>query len=187
MTTPPDSISPGDDPVDDGGPASRPAHDAASRTGHGVDAHRLTDTGTVVLAGVTASTTRGVVATSDGDVAAHAVCDALLGAAALGDIGDMFPSSDAQWHDADSMEMLSAVVARLGAAGFAPVHIDVTIIAESIRVAPHREAMRSNLAATLGLDPTSVSVKATTTDGMGFLGRDEGIASLATATIRPLS
>ncbi len=149
------------------------------RIGFGVDAHRFTSDGTVVLAGVEVDPTRGVAATSDGDVVAHAVADAVLGAAALGDLGDHFPSSDPQWLDADSMEMLARAVALVGDHGYTVTSVDVTVLAERVRVAPHRAAMRSNLAVRLGVEEAAVSVKATTTDGLGWLGADEGIAATA--------
>ncbi len=153
------------------------------RTGLGFDAHRLTDHGQVLLAGVVASTDRGVVATSDGDVVAHATADALLGAAALGDLGELFPSTDPRWTDANSMEMLGTVVRRLDGLAMHPSNLDVTVIVQSVRVAPHRQRMRSNLAAVLRIPLDAVSVKATTTDHLGFLGRDEGVAAMAVATL----
>jgi 2-C-methyl-D-erythritol 2,4-cyclodiphosphate synthase len=154
------------------------------RTGWGFDAHRFTATGRVLVAGVEVASDRGVAATSDGDVVAHAVADALLGAAALGDLGEMFPSADSRFHGADSMALLAEVVGRVASAGFAATAIDVTVLAETVRVAPHREAIRASLAGVLGLPVDDVSCKATTTDGMGFLGRDEGIAAVAVVTIR---
>lgn len=154
------------------------------RTGWGFDAHRFTATGRVLVAGVEVASDRGVAATSDGDVVAHAVADALLGAAALGDLGAMFPSADSRYQGADSMALLAEVVGRVASAGFAATAIDVTVLAETVRVAPHREAIRASLAGVLGLSVDDVSCKATTTDGMGFLGRDEGIAAVAVVTIR---
>lgn len=153
------------------------------RVGQGFDAHRLTPDGSVRLGGVVVDPTRGVAATSDGDVAAHAVADALLGAAALGDIGDLFPSHDPRWEGADSMEMLGEVVRRVAASGHRVRSIDLTVVAETVRVAPHRQAIRNSLADRLGLSVGDVSVKATTTDGLGWSGRDEGIAALAVAVI----
>jgi 2-C-methyl-D-erythritol 2,4-cyclodiphosphate synthase len=153
------------------------------RVGQGIDAHPLRDSGRIVLGGVVVEERRGVDATSDGDVVAHAICDALLGAAALGDMGEMFPSADPDSQDADSMEMLAAVVARLAAAGLAAAQLDVTVIAETIRVAPHRDSIRRSLASALGIDVAGVSVKATTTDGLGFIGRDEGIACVAVVVV----
>ena len=138
-----------------------------------------------MLAGVVVDDSRGVAATSDGDVVAHAVADALLGAAALGDLGDHFPSSDDRWEGADSMVMLSQVVALVGERGHAVTSVDVTVLAETVRVAPHRQAMRSNLAARLGVDGEAVSVKATTTDGLGWLGADEGLAATAVVMLGP--
>jgi 2-C-methyl-D-erythritol 2,4-cyclodiphosphate synthase len=149
------------------------------RTGFGVDAHRFSPSGTVKLGGVVVDETRGVAATSDGDVVAHAVTDAVLGAAALGDMGEHFPSSDRRWRDADSMEMLAGAVALAGDHGYSVASADVTVLAERVRIAPHRASMRANLAARLGVEVAAVSVKATTTDGLGWLGADEGIAATA--------
>lgn len=151
----------------------------ATRVGWGFDAHRFGGDPPVVLAGVDVSSTRGVLATSDGDVAAHAVIDALLGAAALGDLGSHFPSSEEKWHGANSMDLLAKAARMAADAGVRSESVDVTVIAQVERVAPHREAMRSNLASVLGLEIGAVSVKATTTDGMGFIGAGEGIAAVA--------
>lgn len=159
-----------------------PAHPEC-RVGWGMDAHRLGDRPPLLLAGVEADRSRGAVATSDGDVVAHAVIDALLGAAALGDIGAHFPSSDPRWEDADSMELLATVVEMVAETDRRPAFCDVTVIAQTVRVAPHRRAMREALAGTLGLGVDRVSVKATTTDGLGWLGRDEGIAAMAAVTL----
>ena len=126
---------------------------------------------------------RGVIATSDGDVVAHAVADALLGAAALGDLGTFFPSSDPRWENADSMELLHRVVRKAEGTGWRPSFCDVTVISESVRVAPRRQAVRAALAEVLGLEIGKVSVKATTTDGLGWLGRDEGLAAVAAVTV----
>ncbi len=156
------------------------------RTGFGIDAHRFSPSGTVKLAGVVVDENRGVAATSDGDVVAHAVTDAVLGAAALGDMGDHFPSSDARWRGADSLEMLAHVVAMGRTAGLAVTSVDVTVLAETVLVAPHRHSMRANLADRLGIDPAAVSVKATTTDGLGWLGADEGIAATAVVMLEPI-
>lgn len=156
------------------------------RIGFGFDAHRFDDavTGTgVLLAGVLAAGDRSVAATSDGDVLAHAVCDALLGAAGLGDLGELFPSDDPQWFGADSMNLLGDVMSRVAAAGLQVSSVDATVIAERVRVAPVRSQIKANLAAALGLEESAVSVKATTTDGMGFLGHDEGIAATAVAVL----
>lgn len=153
------------------------------RTGWGFDAHRFAPSGRVLLAGVVAATDRGVEATSDGDVVAHAIADALLGGAALGDIGELFPSSDPQWQDADSMGLLADVARRVAAIGFTISSIDVTVLAQSIRVAPHRQAIRRALAEVLDIELDRVSCKATTTDRLGFIGEDEGIAAVAVAVL----
>lgn len=155
------------------------------RVGFGFDSHRLDGHPPLLLGGVEISTAIGVSATSDGDVVAHAVSDALLGAAVLGDLGDHFPSDDPAWRNADSMGLLGQVVALAADAGWKPSHVDVTVVAESVRVAPHREAMRDSLAATLGVDMADISVKATSTDGMGFIGSGEGLAAIATVTAVP--
>ena len=153
------------------------------RVGWGFDAHRFSHAGPVLLCGVVADDERGVEATSDGDVPAHAVADALLGATALGDLGGMFPSDDPGSRGADSMQLLAEVNARVAEAGYRPASLDVTVIAQSVRVAPHREAIRTALADCLGIEREAVSVKATTTDGMGFLGADEGLAAVAVAVL----
>ena len=153
------------------------------RVGWGFDAHRFGGEPPLILGGVEASTDRGVEATSDGDIVVHAVIDALLGAAALGDLGTFFPSDDPIWHGADSFHMLELTLSELTAHGWRPTFVDVTVIAQSVRVGPIREEIRINLAAALGLDASSVSVKATTTDRMGSIGADEGIAAAATATV----
>ena len=155
------------------------------RIGFGVDAHRLIDRAAgadgVILGGIAVDS-----ATSDGDVLAHALCDAFLGAAALGDVGELFPSNDPRWVGADSMMMLGVVLETLADAGFRPAQIDTTVIAELVKVAPFREEIRANLAATLSIDIGATSVKATTTDGLGFLGRGEGLAATALVTIEPI-
>lgn len=153
------------------------------RVGHGIDVHRFSNTGPVVLLGVLVDDVRGVAATSDGDVAAHALTDALLGAAALGDIGEIAPPDAPESEDADSMGILRDVAAAIRMAGYEIVNVDVTIVAQTVRIAPHRAAMREKLRTTLGIATDDVSVKATTTDGLGFLGNDEGLAAMATAVI----
>ena len=153
------------------------------RTGWGYDVHRFGGPGPIKLCGVEVASERGLLGTSDGDVALHAVIDSILGAAALGDIGELFPSSDASWSGADSRGLLVAARSILEEAGFRVHAVDVTIIAESVRVAPHRDEMRSVLADALGLALSAVSVKATSTDGMGSVGRGEGIASAAVASV----
>lgn len=152
------------------------------RIGWGYDVHAFGGLGPLVLAGVVIDPDRGLVGTSDADVLAHAVSDALLGAAGLGDLGEMFPSSDPQWKGADSMQLLAQVVHRFLATGLKVVHLDATVIAERVRVAGHRGAMRRRLADALEVPLEAVSVKATTTDGLGFIGRDEGMAAVAVVT-----
>ncbi len=153
------------------------------RVGWGYDAHRLDGQPPLLLAGVVVSESAGVTATSDGDVVAHAVTDALLGAAAAGDIGEHFPSSDPASQGADSMAMLARATELCRDAGLSPESVDVTVIAEDVRIAPHRGAMVNGLATVLGVDPAGVSVKATSTDGMGFIGRGEGLAAVAVVTV----
>lgn len=153
------------------------------RVGWGIDAHRFAGPGMTRLGGVVVDEGRGVAATSDGDVAAHAVADALLGGAALGDLGDLFPSADPRWRGADSMELLAEVVGLVRRAGFRVSSLDVTVIAEKVWLAPHRAAIRRRLAGVLEVQEGQVSVKATSTDGLGFLGRDEGLAAVAVAVL----
>lgn len=157
------------------------------RTGFGLDVHAFDGSPPVLLCGVVVDDARGLAGTSDADVAAHAVSDALLGAAVLGDIGTHFPSGSDDFADADSMDLLAQVVSMVTNEGFAIEHVDLTVVAQSVRVGPHRAAMITNLGRVLGLDPAGVSVKATTTDGLGVLGRDEGIAAMAVATLRPVA
>jgi 2-C-methyl-D-erythritol 4-phosphate cytidylyltransferase/2-C-methyl-D-erythritol 2,4-cyclodiphosphate synthase len=152
-----------------------------ARTGWGFDAHRFGGQPPILLAGVAVDPTRGLEATSDGDVVAHAVIDALLGAAALGDIGSLFPSSDPKWKGADSLVLLADARDRAASAGLKVSHLDVTVVSEEVRVGPHREAMRSRLAEVMELDQGQVSVKATTTDGLGLTSRD-GVAAVAVVT-----
>jgi len=149
------------------------------RIGFGYDAHRFGGEGPVILGGVSIEHDSGVIGTSDADVASHAVCDALLGAGSLGDLGEFFPSDDQQWSGADSMEFVSACGRMVIEAGFEIGNVDVTVIVQSIRVSPHRQAMRENIATALGLSIGDVSVKATTTDGLGWIGSDEGLAAHA--------
>lgn len=153
------------------------------RVGWGVDAHRFTDEGTVLICGVIADDTRGVAATSDGDVAAHALIDALLGAAALGDIGSFHPSDAERSQGADSMGLLADAVRRVTAAGHVVSSVDVTVVSQTVRVAPIRDAARQRLAGCLKIPIERVSLKGTTTDAMGFTGRDEGLAALAVAVL----
>ncbi len=160
--------------------------DAASgiRTGMGWDSHRLVADRPLILGGVRFPDAElGLDGHSDADVLTHAVMDALLGAAGLGDIGAHFPDTDAAYEGADSIELLREVVAAVGAEGWQLVNVDATILIERPKIGPHREAIRESLAAALGLDRGDVNVKASTGEGMGFVGRLEGAASLAVATL----
>ena len=154
------------------------------RIGCGFDIHAFGPGDFVMLGGVRIAHTRGVVAHSDGDVVLHALCDALLGAAGLGDIGQHFSDADPQWRGADSGRFVDAVLAMLRVPGLAVVNADVTVIGQAPRIAPHREAMRRRIAQLLGVDAAHVNVKATTTEGLGFLGRAEGIAAQAVVLLR---
>ncbi len=153
------------------------------RTGIGYDSHRFEPGGPMVLGGVRVPSDVHLHGHSDGDAIAHAVTDAILGAAALGDIGAMFSDRDAENAGRDSIEMLGLAVARLHAAGWRVGQLDVVVIAETPKIAPHRDAMRARLAGAAGIAPADVSIKGKTNEGMGFVGRGEGIACLASATI----
>lgn len=155
---------------------------SAVRVGWGFDAHRFDENPPLILGGVVVSSDRGIAATSDGDLVVHAVIDGLLGAAALGDIGAFFPSSEPRWHGANSFDMLAHAMTEVARAGWRPSFVDVTIVAETVRMSDFRQEIQSNLATGLRLDSTAVNVKATSTDGLGFLGRDEGIAVMAAVT-----
>ncbi len=158
----------------------------ATRVAWGFDAHRFAspdaEAGPLKLAGVVVDGDAGVEATSDGDVLAHAVADAIIGVTGHGDLGTFFPSSDPKWQDADSMDMVRTVVAELHNAGLVVSWLDVTVVAETVRVAPYRGRIASGLAAALEVSPALVSVKATSTDGMGFVGAAQGIAAVAVLT-----
>lgn len=153
------------------------------RIGNGFDVHRLVEGRRCIICGVEIPYDRGLLGHSDADVALHALCDALLGAAALHDIGYHFPDSDEKWKGADSRMLLRRVVEILSEAGYEPSNVDVTIIAQAPKMLPFIEMMRENVASDLGLSTDRVSVKATTTERLGFTGRGEGIAAMATATI----
>jgi 2-C-methyl-D-erythritol 4-phosphate cytidylyltransferase/2-C-methyl-D-erythritol 2,4-cyclodiphosphate synthase len=157
-----------------------------ARTGIGYDAHRFTSGRRLVLGGVEIAHDRGLDGHSDADVLLHAIADAILGAAALGDIGEHFPPSDERFRDADSQVLLREAVRLAREAGWAPGNIDATVLAEAPRLAPHVPLMRERIAACLGLSHDAVSVKATTNEGMGSIGRGEGMAALATATLVPI-
>ena len=149
------------------------------RIGQGFDVHALVAGRRLVLAGVTIPHDRGLEGHSDADVLLHAIADALLGALALGDLGVHFPDTEARWRNADSRVLLRAVMDKARAAGYEVGNVDATVVAQAPRVAPHVEAMRNNIAADLACDRQSVSVKATTTERLGFTGRGEGIAAIA--------
>lgn len=153
------------------------------RIGNGFDVHAFGPGSFVILGGVRIAHTRGITAHSDGDVILHALCDALLGAAGLGDIGEHFANHDPQWRGADSQEFVQRVMELLARQNLCVGNVDITVLAEAPKVAPHRAAMRALIARLLKIDPTRVSVKATTTEGLGFLGRTEGIAAQATALL----
>ncbi|HKT31989.1 MAG TPA: 2-C-methyl-D-erythritol 2,4-cyclodiphosphate synthase [Gammaproteobacteria bacterium] len=153
------------------------------RIGQGFDVHAFGPGNEIILGGVHIAHTYGIKAHSDGDVLLHAVCNALLGAAALGDIGRHFPDSDPKWRGADSRKLLAQVVALLAQHGLKPMQLDATIIAQAPRMAPHISAMCANLAADLKLPRDCVNVKATTTEGLGCIGRGEGIAVQAVALV----
>jgi 2-C-methyl-D-erythritol 2,4-cyclodiphosphate synthase len=154
------------------------------RIGHGFDVHAFGEGDHVMLGGVRVAHDRGVLAHSDGDVVVHALCDAMLGALALGDIGRHFPPSDPRWKGAESLRFLRHCNALLRERGWRVGNADITVICERPKVGPHREAMRAKIAEILKLDLARVSVKATTTEGLGFTGRREGIAANAVATVR---
>lgn len=157
----------------------------SARTGLGYDCHRFEDGRRLVLGGVQVEHTRGLAGHSDADVLTHAIIDALLGAAALGDIGQHFPDTDERYRGADSLELLRATMRMLTARGFSVVNIDATVVIERPRVAPLREQIRASLAGAIGVEVEQVSVKATRGEGMGFVGREEGAAALAVATLEP--
>lgn len=165
-------------------PGLRPPNSVfAFRVGHGFDVHRLEPGEGVVLGGVRIACPYRLIAHSDGDVPIHALCDALLGAAGLGDIGRHFPDTDARYKNADSRTLLREVCAKLAAAGWHAANVDLTLVAEVPRIAPHVESMRKNLGADLGLEVGAVNIKATTNEGLGFIGRREGIAAQAVVLI----
>lgn len=154
------------------------------RVGQGVDVHAFGEGDHVILGGVRIPHEQALKAHSDGDVALHALCDAMLGAAAQGDIGRHFPPSDASWADADSRDLLRRVDLLLKHDGWSVMNVDITLVCEKPKITPHAEQMRANIAADIGLDVMDVSVKATTTEGLGFCGRGEGITALATVLIK---
>jgi len=153
------------------------------RVGQGYDVHALVAGRKLVIGGVEIQYEKGLAGHSDADVLLHAICDALLGAAALGDIGSHFPDSHPEYQDVDSRVLLRATAKKVAAAGFRIVNIDSTIVAQAPRMAPHVARMTGNIASDLGLKPAAVSVKATTTEKLGYIGRGEGIAAQAIALI----
>jgi 2-C-methyl-D-erythritol 2,4-cyclodiphosphate synthase len=164
-------------------PREDPATTREHRTGIGYDSHRFTEGGPMRLGGCDIPADVRLTGHSDGDAVAHAVTDAVLGAAGSGDIGEMFSDADPANRGRDSLEMLDAAVRRVRAHGWRVVHVDVTVVAERPRISPHRDAMRSALSRPLGVDPSAVSIKGKTSEGMGWIGRGEGIACIAVATL----
>ena len=158
--------------------------DATVRVGVGYDSHRFAPGRPLKLGGVLIPSDVGLLGHSDADAICHAVTDAILGAAGLGDIGEMFPDTDPANKDRDSIKMLEAAVKRIATAGYRVNQVDVSVVAESPRIAPHREKIRARLASVLGIDSASVSVKGKSNEGMGWIGRKEGLACIAVATLR---
>ena len=164
---------------------SPPPHaDATIRVGIGYDSHRFALGRPLILGGILIPSERGLDGHSDADAICHAITDAVLGAAGLGDIGEMFPDSDPANKGRDSIGMLEAAVRRLASAGYKVGQVDVTVISETPRLSPHREKICARLAAALGIESTSVSVKGKTNEGMGWIGRKEGLACIAVATLK---
>ena len=157
----------------------------AVRVGIGYDSHKFADGGPLKLGGVEIPFDRHLVGHSDADAVAHAVTDAILGAAALGDIGELFSDGDPGNRGRDSLEMLGIALARVREAGYCVSQVDVAVVAEAPRLAAHRDAMRASLARVLGTSSTAVSIKGKTNEGMGWIGRGEGIACIAVATLAP--
>ena len=153
------------------------------RTGIGIDSHRFEEGRPLILGGVDIPHEEGLAGHSDADVLTHAIIDALLGAAGLGDIGQHFPDTDERFKDADSLELLRTVMVFLEQNRFRVLHVDTTVMMERPKIAPYRDSIRTTLAGALGLPLGHVNVKATTGEGMGFVGRGEGVAALATATL----
>ena len=160
---------------------------AGFRIGQGFDVHALVAGRRLVVGGVEIPHDKGLAGHSDADVLLHAICDALLGAAALGDIGRHFPDTDARYKDADSRALLRQVAQRVREAGYGVANLDATIIAQAPRMAPHIPRMVANIAEDVGMDGAAVNVKATTTEELGFTGRGEGIAAQAVCLLTPLT
>jgi 2-C-methyl-D-erythritol 2,4-cyclodiphosphate synthase len=157
---------------------------ATFRVGIGYDSHRFAPGRPLKLGGVTIPSEVGLLGHSDADAICHAVTDAILGAAGLGDIGEMFPDSDPANKGRDSIEMLEVAVKRVSAAGYVVNQVDVTVVAEAPKLSPHREKIRARLASALGIESASVSVKGKSNEGMGWIGRKEGLACIAVATLK---
>ncbi|MEH6563157.1 MAG: 2-C-methyl-D-erythritol 2,4-cyclodiphosphate synthase [Marinobacter sp.] len=157
------------------------------RIGQGFDVHAFGEGEAVILGGVSIPYSQGLKAHSDGDVLLHALADALLGAVALGDIGHLFPDTSNEWAGADSRDLLRRVMARVAEEGFGVLNVDTTIIAQAPKMAPHIEAMRLNISEDLGIPASRVSVKATTSEKLGFTGRGEGIACQAVCLLEPVA
>ena len=155
-----------------------------TRIGQGIDVHAFCEGDHIILGGVRIPHEKGLAAHSDGDVALHALCDAMLGAASLGDIGRHFPPSDERWKDADSRVLLRQVDLLLKHDGWTVSNADLTLVCERPKITPHAKQMQANIAADLGLDVQDISVKATTTEGLGFSGRGEGITAMAIVLIK---
>ena len=155
----------------------------SARTGIGYDSHRLVEGRPLILGGVHVDSDRGLAGHSDADVLTHAIIDAVLGAASLGDIGLHFPDSDARYRDANSLELLDEVRALVWDRGLAVANVDSTVVCEAPRLGPYRDRIRETLAAPLGVEAARVGVKFTTNEGMGWIGRGEGIAAMAVATL----
>ncbi|MFH7326526.1 2-C-methyl-D-erythritol 4-phosphate cytidylyltransferase [Desulfurivibrio sp. C05AmB] len=166
-------------------PVAAPAFPAGPRIGHGYDVHQLTAGRDLILAGVKIDHHLGLLGHSDADVVTHALCDAILGALGAGDIGRHFPDSDPQYRGIASLKLLARVIEQAHAAGYRLANADLTIIAQRPRLAPHHQAMRANLAAGCRVAPEQINLKATTTEGLGFAGREEGIAAHAIALLTP--
>ena len=158
--------------------------DATIRVGIGYDSHRFAQGRPLILGGVVIPSEVGLLGHSDADAICHAVTDAILGAAGLGDIGEMFPDTDAANNGRDSIAMLEAAVKRIATAGYGVHQVDVSVVAETPRLTPHREKIRARLASALGIESASVSVKGKSNEGMGWIGRKEGLACIAVATLK---
>lgn len=166
------------------GTSPPPDSDAAFRVGIGYDSHPFALGRPLTLGGILIPSEKGLSGHSDADAVCHAITDAILGAAGLGDIGEMFPDTDQANKGRDSIEMLEAAVKRLGDSGYEVNQVDVSVITETPRLSPYREKMRARLAVALGIDSSSVSVKGKTNEGMGWIGRQEGLACIAVATLK---